>query len=94
MACTLSSRVLPELLHAGVLKSPSLRPTEIVLVGCGGLKTRPLGVCELEMELYGCRVAVPTLVVEGQSVDLILGSNLGFLILGLLKTFICHLKTN
>lgn len=33
MACTLSSRVLPELLHAGVLKSPSLSPTEVDLVG-------------------------------------------------------------
>jgi hypothetical protein len=87
MACTLSSRVLPELLHAGVLKSPSLSPTEVVLVGCGGLKMRPLGVCELEMEVYGCRVAVPTLVVEGQSDDLILGSNL-------LKHLIRHLKIN
>ena len=41
MACIVSSRVLPELLHAGVLKSPSLTPTEVVLVGCGGSKTRP-----------------------------------------------------
>ena len=47
VACTLSSKVLPELLHAGVLKSPSLSPTEVALVGCGGLKTGPLGVCEL-----------------------------------------------
>ena len=63
MACTLSSSVLPELLHGGVLKSPSLSPTEVVLVGCGGSKTSPSGGCELETEAYGCSVAVPTLVV-------------------------------
>lgn len=71
-------------MQEGVLKNPSLSPTGGSL---GWLKTRPLGVCELEMEVYGCRVAVPTLVVEGQSDDLILGSNL-------LKHLIRHLKTN
>lgn len=86
MACTLSSSVLPELLRTGVLKSPSLSPTEVVLVGCGGLKTSPLGVCELEMEVYGCSVAVPTLVVDGQCEDLIVGSNV-------LKHLIHELKT-
>ena len=76
MACTLKSAVLPKLLQAGVLKSPSLSPTDVVLVGCGGLRKCPLGVCELEMEVYSCRVLVPTLVVDGQCDDLILGSNL------------------
>ena len=39
------------------------------------------------MEVYGCRVAVPTLVVVGQSDDLIVGSNL-------LKHLTRHLKTD
>jgi hypothetical protein len=46
MACTLSSTVVPRLEKAGVLKSGSLSLTEVVLVGCGGLKTKPVGVCE------------------------------------------------
>lgn len=61
MACSLSSKILPRLLEEGVLKSPSLTPSDVVLIECGGSRTKPLGVCELEMEVYGCCVAVPTL---------------------------------
>lgn len=75
MACTLSSSLLSRLQNAGVLNSHSLSHTEVVLVGCGGSKTSPVGVCELKMTVYGCSVCVPTLVVDGQSDDLILGSN-------------------
>jgi len=76
MACTMSSRIIPQLLSTGVLSNLSLAPTDVVLVGCGGTRTNPLGVCELDMNVYGCHVTVPTLVVKGQSDDLILGSNL------------------
>ena len=47
----------------------------IVLIGCGGQLTQPAGIYDLELELYGTRCIVPTLVVAGQSLDLIVGSN-------------------
>jgi hypothetical protein len=49
MPCTLSSTVVPHLEKAGVLKSGSLSPTEVVLVGCVGLKTKSVGVGELNV---------------------------------------------
>ncbi len=76
MACTMSSKILSKLLSTGVLSNLSLAPTDVVLVGCGGTRTNPLGVCELDLNVYGCHVTVPTLVVKGQGDDLILGSNL------------------
>lgn len=76
MACSLSSKMWNRLLEERLLKNPSLAPSDVILIGCGGSRTKPLGVCELEMEVYGCRVAVPTLVVENQWDDLIAGSNL------------------
>lgn len=76
MACTLSSSLVPQLLMQGVLKDPNLSDTDTVLIGCGGSRTLPVGVCDLQMEMYGCCVIVPTLVVNGQSDDLIVGSNL------------------
>lgn len=76
MACTLKADLIPQLLRQGVLKEPSLCDTDTVLIGCGGSRTLPVGVCELQMEMCGCSVIVPTLVVNGQSDDLIVGSNL------------------
>lgn len=76
MACTLSSSVIPQLLQHAVLKDPILGPTDTVLIGCGGSRTLPSGVCDLEMELCGCKVIVPTLVVDVQCDELIVGSNL------------------
>lgn len=76
MACTMSSKILPQLLSTGMLSSLSFAPTDVVLVGCGSIRTNPLGVCELDMDVYSCHVTVPTLVVDRQSDGLILGSNL------------------
>lgn len=76
MACTLSSCVMPRLLQQDVLKASTLEPTDIVLIGCGGSKTIPSGLCDLGVDAYGCKVIVPTLVVDDQSDDLIIGSNL------------------
>lgn len=75
MACSLSSRVLPLLTQNNVDSPDSVSPTSVVLVGCGGSRTNPVGVCELQMKVFGCCFSVPTLIVEGQSDDLILGSN-------------------
>ncbi|CAI5657640.1 unnamed protein product [Oreochromis niloticus] len=76
MACTLSTNMMPQLLHHAVLQTPTLQPTDVVLIGCGGSRTVPSGVCDITVEMYGCKVVVPMLVVAGQSEDLILGSNL------------------
>ena len=76
MVCTLSSAVIPRLCECNVLKGNVLDPTDVVLVGCGGSKTVPSGMCELEVGIYGCRMIVPTLVVDGQSDYIILGSNI------------------
>ena len=76
MACSLSSEVVPRLEQAGVLSSGSLNPVNVVLVGCGGLKTAPVGKCELVLTAYGHKASVPVLVVDGQIDELIIGSNL------------------
>lgn len=86
MACTLSSTVVPRLEKAGVLKSGSLSPTEVVLVSSGRLKTKPVGVCELNLSVNDSSVSVPVLVVDGQRDELILGSNV-------IKHLIRELKT-
>lgn len=85
MACSLSYEVLQRLSQDGAIRNPSLTPTDVVLIGCGGSRTKPLGVCDLEMKLFGHSVVVPTLVVATQSDDLIVGSNL-------LKYLIQHLR--
>lgn len=75
MACSLSSSKLPLLEKANVVSADSISPTSVTLIGCGGLKTSPIGVCEIQMKVLGCHISVPTLIVDGQSDDLILGSN-------------------
>lgn len=40
MACTMSSKILPQLLSSGV-SNLSLAPKDVVLVGCGGTRTNP-----------------------------------------------------
>lgn len=47
----------------------------VVLVGCGGLRVKPKCAFNVEMEVYGCKMLVPTLVVPGQHDELILGTN-------------------
>lgn len=76
VTCALSTAIFPELLEQEVLKTPTLEPIDVVLIGCGGSKTIPSGVCDLEVEVCGYKAIVPTLVVEGQNDSLIIGSNL------------------
>ncbi|KAI3363625.1 hypothetical protein L3Q82_001262 [Scortum barcoo] len=75
VACSLSSSVLPRMGKSSVVSSDSISQTSVVLVGCGGLRTSPICVCELKMKVLDCNILVPTLIVEGQDDDLILGSN-------------------
>lgn len=44
MACSLSSHTLSLLEEANVVSADSISPTSVTLIGCGGLKTSPIGV--------------------------------------------------
>lgn len=58
---------MTEVLQQSVPETPTLEPNDVVLMGCGGLKTIPSGICDLEVVIYGCTVGEPTLVVHGQT---------------------------
>lgn len=47
----------------------------VVLMGCGDLRVKPKCAVGVEMEGYGCKMLVPTLVAPGQHDELILGNN-------------------
>lgn len=72
MACSISEHTVEKLSSAGVLPERQHLEENIVLIGCGGLQTRD----DLEMQLYGVRCVVHTLIVPGQHDNLILGSNI------------------
>lgn len=76
MACILSINVMPQFLRPVALETSTFQPTDVVLIGCGGSRTVPTGVWDITIEVYGCKVVLPMMVVAGQSEDLILGSNL------------------
>lgn len=75
MACSISESAVEKLSAASVLPEKKQPAENVVLIGCGGLQTKPEGFYDLEMDLYGMRIIVPTLLVPGQHDDLILGSN-------------------
>ncbi|XP_039503265.1 uncharacterized protein LOC120459855 [Pimephales promelas] len=75
MACSISEAAETKLRDAGVITDQKLIDANVVLVGCGGLRVKPKCAFEVEMEVYGCKVLVPTLVVPGQRDELILGTN-------------------
>lgn len=75
MATTLIADVVPQLRDAGVLDQDILSSSDIVLVGYGGKQTRPDGVINLKLEVYGVSFSVPVLFVSGQTDSIILGTN-------------------
>ncbi len=87
MATTISTDIIPMLKQAGVMTEGMLAPADIVLVGCGGKQTSPLGLCDLKLEVYGYKFIVPVLFVEGQIDPIVLGTNV-------LKPLIRHFKSN
>lgn len=87
MATTISAAVIPMLKQAGVFTDDMLVPADIILVGCGGKQTSPLGLCDLKLEVYGYKFLVPVLFVEGQFDPIVLGTNV-------LKPLIQHFKSN
>ncbi len=75
MACTLSDSVVIKLREHCVWDTVKEEETDVVIIGCGGKRVFPKSVLELKLDVYGCDVFVPCLVVPGQSDDLILGTN-------------------
>lgn len=75
MACTMSESVEKALMDAACLDCSVQQNVNIVLIGCGGKRVHPKGVCDVQLEVYGCKVIVPTLVVPGQEDELIIGTN-------------------
>lgn len=87
MACTLSEEAEGKLKAAGVLPSPQLAPSNVVLVGCGGLTTQPKCIYDLEIEVYESKFNVPTLVIPGQRDEFIIGTNV-------IKSVLQKMKSN
>lgn len=65
MACSLSTEAKEKLIEAEAIDLGSVEMTDVVFVGCGGVRVKPESVVNLEMVLYGCRVSVP--VCHGES---------------------------
>ncbi|KAJ8009202.1 hypothetical protein DPEC_G00086450 [Dallia pectoralis] len=74
MACSVSAEAWKKLINAGVQLN-NQEMTDVVFVGCGGVRVKPESVVNLDMTVYGCRVLVPTFVVRNQQDELIIGSN-------------------
>lgn len=66
MACTMNEEAERKLKCAGIVLEPSEIRPDIILIGCGDVNIRPESIYQLEMEVYGQAVSVPTLVVPGQ----------------------------
>lgn len=60
----LSEEAWKKLIEAGVVDPSSQEVTNIVFIGCGGVRVKPESVMDLEIEVYGCRVSVPTFLVK------------------------------
>lgn len=75
MSCTLSEEGESKLRANGLLPHPQAIPSNVVLVGCGGLTIQPKCIYDMEIEVYGFKFVVPTLVVTGQRDEFIIGSN-------------------
>ncbi|TKS64941.1 Retrovirus-related Pol polyprotein from transposon opus [Collichthys lucidus] len=75
MACSISEAAEVKLREAGVITDQKLIDVNVVLVRGGGLLVRQKCAFDVEMEVYGCKMLVPTLVVQGQHDESILGTN-------------------
>ena len=74
MACTLSESAEAMLLKY-IPGNSKQSAQDIVIVGCGGHRVTPTAIYDLQVSVYGYSMTVPTLVVPGQSEEMILGSN-------------------
>lgn len=74
MACTMSESAVKSLLQ----QCPDMtRKTadDYVIIGCGGHRVSPKDMYDLDVTVYGCRMIIPTMVIPGQTEQIILGSN-------------------
>lgn len=75
MAWTINESAEMKLRSAAAVDESGEFNTDVVLVGCGGLRVKPKSSFNLTMEVYGIKMLVPTLVIPGQHDELILGTN-------------------
>ena len=87
MATSLRADLIPQLREAGVVSGELVSPTDIVLIGCGGKQTEPVGICEMRFRLFDSDYLVPVLIVDGQVDELVVGTNM-------LKPVIKKFKSN
>ncbi|CAI5660541.1 unnamed protein product [Oreochromis niloticus] len=74
MSCSISEAAATRLLQS----CPDLKfepANDIVVVGAGGHQIQPKAVFDLEVTIYGFKLLISTLVIPGQSDDMIIGSN-------------------
>ena len=84
MSCSISEAAAARLLqHCPDLNSSPA--DDIVVVGAGGHHVYPKAVYDLEVVIYGFKLLIPTLVIPGQTDDMIVGSNAIKLLIHLMK---------
>ena len=72
MSCSISEAAAAHLLqHCTDLNSS---PADDVVVGVGGQHVYPKAVYDLEVVIYGFKLLIPTLVIPGQTDEMIVGS--------------------
>ncbi|KAK0150419.1 hypothetical protein N1851_008482 [Merluccius polli] len=76
MATSLRADLVPQLREAGVVGGHLISSTDIILIGCGGKQTEPVGICEMKLRLFDSDYLVPVLIVDGQVDEMIVGTNL------------------
>lgn len=72
MACTINEEAEQRIKNYDLACEPTETQTDILLIGCGGTHVKPKCVCQLEIEMYGHRVSVPTLGLPGQRDQMII----------------------
>lgn len=85
MACTINEETERKLLDACGTLEVEQPHSDVLLVGCGGVRVKPKCIYQLKMCVYGSPVVVPTLVVPGQRDQLIVGTNVLKYVTRLLK---------
>ena len=74
MSCSISEAAAARIVqHCPDLNSSPA--DDIVVVGAGGHHVYPKAVYDLEVVIYGFKLLIPTLVIPGQTDDMIVGSN-------------------
>uniref|UniRef100_A0A3Q1FAW3 Gypsy retrotransposon integrase-like protein 1 n=1 Tax=Acanthochromis polyacanthus TaxID=80966 RepID=A0A3Q1FAW3_9TELE len=84
MSCSLSEVAAARLLQ----NCPDLKASpanDIVVIGAGGHHVYPTAVYDLEVTIYGFQLLIPTLVIPGQTDDMIVGSNAIKMLIHLMK---------